>query len=808
MISTNEPGEHEVVVGGNHTVSAVAEDITTLEVDAIVNAANENMQHIGGVAKRIVSRGGQEIQSECYNILKARGKLSEGDVLVSGPGKLPCKSIIHAVGPRYKGGNKGEEQCLQATVLQCLKTASDLDYTSIALPAISSGVFGYPVEEATRVIVEAVQLFFDTNPNSSIRNVLLCDILQNTVKSFQLALTMASYHKVPTTATRDAELKSIQRIAMQEVDVIVNSAAASLSLNKGAISSSIATAAGPDLQKECHLKYPKGIAEGDMACTGGHNLACKTILHLALSHWTPDKAAQILTEAGVSVEMCLKEASIHQFSTIAIPALGTGNLGFPRDVVARTMLTTVSRFPQKFPNTSLKEVRVVLFKDPETMQAFRTEQKRMAGEEIENILPQKIETSIPDAFCGDQSDEDTTDCSEDEVWDSLETAPPKGSEKSKVAARKQPIPEAVTLYIYAADSKRVANIMKEFTIFVNGKFITKSVEHMNKLSDEEVTRKSAKGYFFVKLKGMREDVDMATREIFRIQNMAEQKKQETLTANLVQWYYIKETSTGVERKSFDKSDNMVIEHAYQSKKTSVYLYRGSTFEVDFTEMEVNPRDNPENKLKVMRKEIIEDIASSMSMLPETWELHAKSETTKLVTLNKSSPEYISVCDGMLRTSGGPIHVLQIQRVQNPELYQQYMAKKARMSKDNRAVELERTLWHGTSGDNTRNINLYGFNRSYCGKNATCFGDGVYFAVEASYSLQTTYSPKDITGKRFLYQCKVLTGSYTKGHSGMKVLPVRAGEERYDSATNSTISPSMFVIFHDAQAYPEYLITFR
>lgn len=80
---------------------------------------------------------------------------------------------------------------------------------------------------------------------------------------------------------------------ISQVDVIVNSAADSLSLNQGAISSSIATAAGPDLQKECHLKYPEGIAEGDMACTGGHNLACKTILHLALSHWTPDKAAQV-----------------------------------------------------------------------------------------------------------------------------------------------------------------------------------------------------------------------------------------------------------------------------------------------------------------------------------------------------------------------------------------------------------------------------------------------------------------------------------------------------------------------------------
>lgn len=91
--------------------------------------------------------------------------------------------------------------------------------------------------------------------------------------------------------------------------------------------------------------------------------------------------------------------------------------------------------------------------------------------------------------------------------------------------------------------------------------------------------------------------------------------------------------------------------------------------------------------------------------------------------------------------------------------------------------------------------------------ATCYGDGVYFAVDASYSLQRTYSPKDIFGKRFLYQCKVLTGSYTTGYSGMKVLPVRAGEERYDSATDCMIRPSMFVIFHDAQAYPEYLITF-
>ena len=94
--------------------------------------------------------------------------------------------------------------------------------------------------------------------------------------------------------------------------------------------------------------------------------------------------------------------------------------------------------------------------------------------------------------------------------------------------------------------------------------------------------------------------------------------------------------------------------------------------------------------------------------------------------------------------------------------------------------------------------------------ATQFGQGVYFAVNSSYSVQTKYSPPDpLSGNRKVYQCKVLVGCSVEGHKLMRILPQRAGSNMfYDSATNSIANPIMYVIFNDTQAYPEYMVTFR
>ena len=94
--------------------------------------------------------------------------------------------------------------------------------------------------------------------------------------------------------------------------------------------------------------------------------------------------------------------------------------------------------------------------------------------------------------------------------------------------------------------------------------------------------------------------------------------------------------------------------------------------------------------------------------------------------------------------------------------------------------------------------------------ATQYGEGVYFAVNSSYSVQTRYSPPDpLSGNRKVYQCKVLVGCSVKGHKDMRILPQRSGSNMfYDSATDSIANPTMYVIFNDTQAYPEYMVTFK
>lgn len=96
----------------------------------------------------------------------------------------------------------------------------------------------------------------------------------------------------------------------------------------------------------------------------------------------------------------------------------------------------------------------------------------------------------------------------------------------------------------------------------------------------------------------------------------------------------------------------------------------------------------------------------------------------------------------------------------------------------------------------------------CIISATVYGEGVYFAINTEYSTHPTYSPPDPSGVRRIYQCKVLVGHATVGRRGLRVLPQRQGSVLFDSATDNANNPSMYVIFNDTQAYPEYMITFK
>ena len=140
-------------------------------VGAIVNAANEDLCHAGGLARAIVAAGGDAIQQESNQYIQTHGKLKTGSVVCLGAGNLTCKRIIHAVGPRWVGGNSGEEEALYITVFNALIVAQGEGLESIAIPAIGTGIFGVPYDVCVRASLKAVQDFSQTNPSSCVTNV-------------------------------------------------------------------------------------------------------------------------------------------------------------------------------------------------------------------------------------------------------------------------------------------------------------------------------------------------------------------------------------------------------------------------------------------------------------------------------------------------------------------------------------------------------------------------------------------------------------------------------------------------------------
>ncbi|MBN1375218.1 MAG: O-acetyl-ADP-ribose deacetylase [Dehalococcoidia bacterium] len=145
----------------NTRLMVVQGDITLQKVDAIVNAANSGLMGGGGVDGAIHRAGGPAIVEECRQIASHIGRLPAGQAVITNAGKLKAKYIIHTVGPVWRGGGQNEAGTLASCYTESLKLASAKGLISIAFSAISTGVYGYPADEASHVAVGAVRDYLD-----------------------------------------------------------------------------------------------------------------------------------------------------------------------------------------------------------------------------------------------------------------------------------------------------------------------------------------------------------------------------------------------------------------------------------------------------------------------------------------------------------------------------------------------------------------------------------------------------------------------------------------------------------------------
>ncbi|NWT56884.1 PARP9 polymerase, partial [Erythrocercus mccallii] len=361
------------------------DDLTRHRVDAVVNAANENLDHGGGLALALVKTGGPEIQEQSDRYIQMYGKVKVGNIAVTGGGKLPCREIIHAVGPRWNPYEK--EKCcylLEAAISNVLRyvSAPGKGLKSVAIPAVSSGIYAFPLDLCSQVIVLAVKNFVEGSSPSCLREIRLVNIDESTVAEIKKACekflgdTSSLEDTVSASPSRfPTHLKygSVRlRIIKQYLENLKNTAIVNPLNEKGEPSSQFSRLLlekeGPAFQKELQqrLRYPTRFKEPIV--TKRRELPPTFVLHVALQYKYPLLLCQELKD---TVKRCLDHFQDRSSPSVSFPLNWSPVL--PVDIVAETMIEAVLDFARAHP-TKNREVQFVIC--PDDLEAYEVVQRK------------------------------------------------------------------------------------------------------------------------------------------------------------------------------------------------------------------------------------------------------------------------------------------------------------------------------------------------------------------------------------------------------------------------------------------------
>ncbi|KAK2871255.1 hypothetical protein Q8A67_023782 [Cirrhinus molitorella] len=557
-------------------------------------------------------------------------------------------------------------------------------------------------------------------------------------------------------------------ITKEKTDAIVNSSNQTFSFKSG-VSKAILDGAGLQVEQELLQMAEDTNYQLAEIVTSSGNLPCKEIIHIVGCNKPSEIQQKVLT--------VLKLCENHRFTSVAFPALGTGQGGANPADVADAMISAVIEFVIKNEPVHVKSVEFIIFQtsmlDDFHQSMLKRGMKSKKGT-INRIKGKKIlfDQIEPVVFqlCGETP-----------------------ADLSKASALINSLINQEHMNITIHDPA-IAHFTKEDLEMLSKMEKELKVSVLTKTNDQVITLKGLTGFV--------QTAESRIRDIIRKAERNEHRKSlGNLTSRIVQWQY----KSGHSFIAFDVFTNYDLEEAFKLQTTSVQI----KIESEMYDADIVRKIATKGRKRIELKRV-ELKAAAQRSLPSHWD-DMKGQSVVVVKLTAGSKEYADVEKEFRKTglSSNIIKLIKIQRVQNSTLWRYYVIKKEELEEKNKHKNNEKCLFHGTGTDKTDQINNYGFNRSFAGMHGAMYGKGTYFAVDPSYSAKN-YSKPDGKGHKRVYLARVLVGDFTQGKKGLVTPPKRksGGVHLYDSVTDKTNNPSMFVIFNDVQAYPEYLITFQ
>ncbi|XP_024270555.1 poly(ADP-ribose) polymerase family member 14-related sequence 1 isoform X2 [Oncorhynchus tshawytscha] len=787
--------------------------------EVVVNTVGDDLAlNHGAVSKAILAAAGPQLQT----LVNQQGTAGRpGEVIVTTGCNLKSKQVFHTIAPHWDNGQGAPQKILSGIMKKCLGEAEHQGLISITFPAIGTGNLGFPKDLVASLMLDEVLKFSSKRNPKHLKEVVFilhpgdAPTIQAFTDEFNKRFTTQSGMSRGSAASSQQSKGPFSKITSssgmhetkmggvliqvitgditkETTDVIVNSSNNTFNLQSG-VSKAILDVAGQTVVAECQQLGAQ--PNNGVILTQPGNMQCKKIIHL-VGQTDPKKIQELVKGA---LQMCAQ----NNLTSISFPALGTGQGNVQAGQVADAMLDAVVEVVGQKSQNTLQLVRMVIFQ-PAMLTEFHKSMVKKEGRDVDTQKKGSMWGKIKSFLTWSKADMPRKD--EDFVIEGQQVDPAFfhicGGSQARVDHAKRWIKDLIL-------KEQVSNSITDDAIFNLSDSDRKCIHDMQTTMGVSVRIEynSSREEAMLTIEGLSKDVLNAVNEIQEMLRKARDKetfnRNVEVASNMVEWQY--QQQPGGQYQSFDPIPNFHLEQALGRKLPHVEVsFQRQMYKVTLPDGPAT--DTHGNSLKIRR--IDKSAAQPIDSLPQHWDAMPANTSCHSCLIQPGSPEHNEVLNLFRATC--PNIVLKIERIQNPSLWRNLQIKKDEMELRNGHKNNEKRLFHGMCHTTINHINHHGFNRSYAGKNAALYGNGTYFAVSARYSASNTYSRPDPQGQKYIFLCRVLTGDFTTGRQGMIVPPAKntTSAQLYDSVTDNLSGPSMFVVFNDIQAYPEYLITFR